>query len=97
MLKVMWSWFNRKMRYFRRSISAQLTRLMFGITALVIVVMSFLAIRALSDAGQSTEKIASTAMEKRVQQTMMQTVESTAAINSLIFGTVVRQVENAAS
>jgi len=70
---------------------------MFGITALVIVVMSFLAIRALSDAGQSTEKIASTAMEKRVQQTMMQTVESTAAINSLIFGTVVRQVENAAS
>jgi signal transduction histidine kinase/HAMP domain-containing protein len=80
-----------------RSLKAQLILLLFGMTAALVTVLSFLGVRELVVLGDRAEKITSSSMQQRVQQLLVQTTDATADKNSVIFRGLQDAVTNTAS
>lgn len=79
-----------------KSLKTQLITLLFALTALVIVVLGFLAVRAVQESGQRTAAITATSMKERVRELLVQTTDATAEKNSIIFKTIETRTVNAA-
>lgn len=80
-----------------KSLRTQLIALSFGLTAIAVLIVSFLGIRAIIDSGNQARAIALTAAQERAQQLLVQTANTTASKNSVIFQNIQRQTENAAT
>jgi signal transduction histidine kinase/HAMP domain-containing protein len=68
-----------------KSLKAQLITLLFGLTAISIVVVAFLGVRGVLESGDRSGAISGDSHQKIVEQLMVQTVSATASENSLIF------------
>jgi two-component system, OmpR family, phosphate regulon sensor histidine kinase PhoR len=79
-----------------KSVKTQLIALLFGLTAVAILVLSFIAVRSVIQSGQKSSDIASGAMQQRVEQFMVQTAKATAGKNSVSFQTVQQETYKAA-
>ena len=82
--------------FFKKSIKVQLTVVLFGLTAISIVVVGFLGIRAVLVSGGRTEQTTTNSMKTRVEQFLVQTTAATAAKNSVIFKNVQAKTTSAA-
>jgi PAS domain S-box-containing protein len=70
---------------FGKSIKTELIVLMFGLTAVSIGIVSFLAVRGLLDSGHKAETITAASTEERAQALLVQTASATAEKNGLLF------------
>jgi PAS domain S-box-containing protein len=83
------------LRVFGKSIKTQLTILLFGLTAVSILVVGFLGVRAVLDSGTQAQQITGSAMQNRVEQFLVETTNATASKNSVIFKNIQLEVQNA--
>ncbi len=73
------------MRLFGKSIKTQLIVLLFGLTAVAIVVVGFLGVRGVMSSGGKAQQITSSSTQERVEEFLVQNVGATAAKNTTIF------------
>jgi|GEM_PF-735836 len=74
--------------FLRKSIKVQLTVVLFGLTAISIIIVGFLGIRAVLVSGGRTEQTTTASMKSRVEEFLVQTTNATAAKNSVVFKNV---------
>jgi signal transduction histidine kinase/HAMP domain-containing protein len=78
-----------------KTLRSQLTLLIFGLTGIAIIVISVLGVRAVSDAGRRASNITANSTRDRAQQLLAQAASTTAAKNSVIFGSIQRTTTSA--
>lgn len=81
--------------FFGKSIKTQLTVLLFGLTAVSIGIVGFLGMRAVMGSGRDTGTITAESTRERAEELLTQTVQATAAKNSVTFQNVQRRAHDA--